>query len=57
MTAPVGPVDVVAVVIPARNEQQLLPRCLAAVTTAVGHVAQTGEPVVQLLGVRPPPGR
>ena len=40
MTEQIGAVHTVGVVIPARNEQRLLPRCLAAVTAAIGQVRQ-----------------
>ncbi len=45
MTAPVVPVDTVGVVIPARNEQRLLPRCLTAAATAIRSVEQSGDSV------------
>lgn len=38
-----GSIDRVVVVVPARNEEELLPRCLAALTLAVGEVSAAGE--------------
>ncbi|TFD80062.1 glycosyltransferase family 2 protein [Cryobacterium fucosi] len=49
-----GSVDNVVVVVPARNEEELLPRCLAALTVAVGEVggvAGQSPPVIDVVVV------
>ncbi len=44
MNAPVE-VDTIGVIIPARNEQRLLPRCLTSMTTAIDNVRRSAREV------------